>query len=86
MIDLYTYFLRCVKHRPWLCDEHWQSIRRYYFQSYKKYISNPENEMYQTMFFTQRVKGLSHYFERPNFKRFIQELETEEFCPIRYLT
>lgn len=86
MIDLYTYFLRCVKHRPWLCDDHWKNIRRYYFQSYKKYMTIPENEDYQTLYFTRRVKGLKHYFERANFKRFIHELETEEFCPIYYLT
>ena len=86
MIDLYTYFLRCVAKRPHLLESHWQQIRRFYLTTYKKYINLPENENYQTIHFKQRMKGLFNYYPRPNLKRFIRELDECENLPTNYLT
>ena len=86
LIDLYNYFLRCVKKRPEFLEQYWKEIRRFYLQSYKKYAdeNSRENENQQSIFFSRQLKKLSQYIPKPNIKRFVRELNDNENLPEQY--
>lgn len=84
LMDLYHIFLRCcVTHIEFVLS-YWQDIRNFYFQCYKKYENLKENENWQDQYFHRRVRALKKLIPRPNYKRFIRELATQEQVPEHY--
>jgi len=47
MFSLYRNFLRCIQEDPSVAFEHWNTVRKFYFNTYKKYEGLPENIIYR---------------------------------------
>ena len=86
MCSLYKNFLRCSTVDKSSLIKHWKTIRKYYFNVYKKYEMRKDNNIYLIRAFT-RAKNILHKFsDNPNIKDFIKDLNQYEECPIKYLT
>ena len=91
MAQEYFFFLCIINERPELADDIWGVIKQFYYTTYRTYIKYINKYLDQYFFSTtlpkirSRNKNWSH-FTNYNIKRFIEELETEYYCPLRYLT
>ena len=76
LFDLYHHFLRCTRKRPEYLQGHWKMLRKFYFEVYQKYEKYSKNNEFQSLYLHERLKNLKLFYERPNIKRFINELKT----------
>ena len=84
LFSLYKGFLNYATQDKELLDIHWETIRKFYLDVYKPYECLPENEHYITQNMRRFLPGLTEIVPNPNIRRFIQELNENELCPIRY--
>lgn len=90
LFDLYHHFLRCTSKRPEYLQGHWEMLRKFYFEVYQKYEKYSRNNEFQSLYLQKRLKSLKLFYDRPNIKRFINELKTQSDVPeiyyLNYLT
>lgn len=84
LFSLYKAFLNYMTQDKELLDTHWETIRRFYLNVYKQYEGFSANENYLTQNTRRFLDTLKKIIPNPNIKRFIQELNENEFCPTRY--
>ena len=84
MFSLYRNFLRCIKEDPYTAFEHWHTIRNFYINIYKKYESLPQNATYRDIKMRANLNLMLKYTNKPNIKKFLQELNDNVNCPENY--
>ncbi len=87
----YYFFLCVISNRPELADDLWSAIREFYYKYYRIYIKyiNPHLQGILFKVIMPRITSSSKVNlknTRINVNRFVEELENEIYCPIRYLT
>lgn len=91
MAQEYFFFLSIVQERPELADEVWELIRNFYFNYYRTYSKFSYNtlKIYFKSTSLPKIYGRVNSWQKKitfNIDRFIKELETEYYTPLRYLT
>lgn len=91
MAQEYFFFLSIVQERPELADEIWELIRNFYFNYYRTYSKFSYNtlKIYFKSTSLPKIYGRVNSWQKKitfNIDRFIKELETEYYTPLRYLT
>ena len=84
LFSLYKDFADCATRGCDLLQEHWTSIRKFYFDVYKQYESWPENETYILQNIGRYLEKIRKFVPRPNIRRFIHQLNDYELCPQEY--
>ena len=87
----YFIFIKVISERPEYTFEVWDTIRDFYLKYYRTY-SKFAISFLNTQFKIATLPAIKQNVKNPkiginyNIKQFIKELETNENCPIRYLT
>lgn len=84
LVSLYKTFLRvsCVK--PELIASYWEELRYFYNTVYQRYEKDPRNEEQLNLHYAAKLKIIMQYTNRPNIRRFLNELATCETVPNQY--
>lgn len=84
MISLYKSLLEYAREDSNLLEEHWEIIRKFYKKVYQPYEQKTMNENYLTQNTRRFLNSLKKLNATPNVKRFLKELDENEFCPLEY--
>ena len=87
----YFFFLCIIQERPELCDDIWQIIHSFYKNHYRVYEKFAKNTLQQAFFQVSLPKIRSQIKKwnkdiHFNITSFLEEISTNEFTPIKYLT
>lgn len=91
MAQQYFFFLCVVHERPELADTEWDIIRDFYYNHYRTYNKVSHAALKEHLYtaalprINARMKNWTKNIPL-NIDKFVQELETEQFVPLRYLT
>lgn len=82
--NMYEAFLDCAKREDTYTQRNWECIKKFYFNVYKKYESDPLNEKHITQCTSRFMERLRKRTNNINIRRFIRELNECEEYPSRY--